>query len=753
MRRRRITTLGLSLVALAAPLTVGSISLSSTSIGATAAGAASCGPWMNADQTAAARTSELVSAMTLTQKLSLVHQQLGDIVDYGAAGYVPGIPGLCIPPLVLNDAGSGLADEQLGITSYPAEIDQAATWDPSLERQLGVSLGAEAHAKGVDVLLAPDLNLTRTPLGGRDSEEMGEDPYLTSEMGDAFIEGVQSQHVIASAKQYVGNDQEVNRASIDEIIDPRTLKELYEAPFDSAVTQANVGSVMCAYNKVNGAFNCQNPSLLFGNLEGTDGFQGFIVSDWGATHATAASADAGLDLEMGVAQIPNALEPLTGPSLSAGSEEVAEDWFGAPLAAAVKEGQVSLNVLNNMVSRILHSMFAVGVFDDPASPLPGAVVKHVDTPANQSAALATAEAGTVLLQNKDDVLPLTGSDKKIAVIGLDASAGAALVDQAGGSVRTLASLVVTPLNAITKRAAQAGDSVAYDSGLSTAAAAAVAKTANVAIVYAGYTEGEGSDLPNLDYNNAYCELKCVTLASNANALISAVAAANPHTIVVLNTGGPALMPWLNQVQGVVEAWYPGEEDGNSAAAILFGDVDPSGKLPVTFPTSIAQTPTQTAAQYPGIDGTMTYAEGLLIGYRWYDAKDLTPLFPFGFGLSYTTFGFSGLSINQAGSGVQVSASLTNTGDRNGADVVQVYVGDPASTGEPPQQLEASAKESLAAGGQTQVSFTLPARAFSYWDTTDSQWVVASGCYSIAVGDSSANEPLQGQVALGGGQCP
>jgi beta-glucosidase len=271
---------------------------------------------MQAGQTAAARTSELMKAMTLDQKLSLLHQALGDATGFGAAGYVPGLPGLCVPPLVLNDAGSGLADEQVGVTSYPAEIDQAATWDTGLERQLGTSLGAEAHAKGVDDLLAPDLNLTRTPLGGRTSEEMGEDPYLTAQMGDAFIEGVQSQHVIATAKQYVGNDQEVNRASIDDVIDARTLKELYEAPFDAAVTQGDVGSVMCAYNKVNGAFNCQNPALLFENLERTDGFQGFIVSDWGATHSTVASADAGLDLEMGLVQIPDLVEPLTGPSLS-----------------------------------------------------------------------------------------------------------------------------------------------------------------------------------------------------------------------------------------------------------------------------------------------------------------------------------------------------------------------------------------------------------------------------------------------------
>lgn len=707
---------------------------------------------MNADQTPAVRTSELLKALTLNQKLSLVHQALSDGTGLGSAGYVPGIPALCIPPLNLNDAGSGLADEQVGITSYPAEIDQAATWDTGLERQLGVSLGSEAHSKGVDDLLAPDLNLTRTPLGGRTSEQMGEDPYLTAQMGDAFIDGVQSQHVIATAKQYVGNDQEVNRQSINEIISPRSLKELYEAPFASAVSQANVGSVMCAYNQVNGAFNCENPSLLFGNLEGTDGFQGFVVSDWGATHSTVASADAGLDMEMGIAQIPNTVEPLTGPSLGVGSEEAAEDWYGAPLATAVTDGEVSIGVLNNMVSRILHSMFADGVFDDPPTPLPAGTLRDVDTPANRAVALSVAESGSVLLQDKDGVLPISGTGKRIAVIGLDAGVGATLVSQGGGSQRTLVLDPVTPLSAIAARAAKSGDSVVYDSGASPALAAAAARTASVAIVYAGYPESEGNDLPNLGYTNGVCELECVTLPSNANAVISAVAAANPHTVVILNTGGPALMPWLGQVQGVLEAWYPGEEDGTAAAAILFGDVDPSGKLPVTFPTSLAQTPTQTAAQYPGINKVMTYSEDLLIGYRWYNAKDLTPLFPFGYGLSYTNFEFSGLSLDPSPGGVRVAATLSNTGLRTGADVVQVYVSDPASTGEPPQQLEAYAKKSVAPGGSVNVSFTLAPHAFSYWDTADSQWTEAPGCYTIRVGDSSANEPLVGTIALGGGHC-
>ena len=756
--RRRGHGLGLVLVGAVAVAALGAgtgeaAAGTAASVPASDGTATSCGAWMNPSQSAAMRTKELIGAMTLDQKLSLVHQTVADIVGFGAAGYVVGIPSLCIPPIVLNDAGSGLADEQIGITAYPAEIAQASTWDPDLEYQFGTSLGSEAHAKGVDVLLGPDLNLTRTPLGGRTSEQMGEDPYLTSQMGDAFIEGVQSQHVIATAKHFIANDQEVNRATVNIAVDQRTLEELYEVPFASAVSAAKVGAVMCAYNKVNGAYNCQNPDLLEGTLDIADGFQGFVMSDWGATHSTVDSAVSGLDMEMGLAQIPDAVEPVTGPSISGAGEEAAEDYYGAPLTAAVHDGQVSMAVVNNMVSRILHAMFAVGVFDHPPAAEPAAYATDVDTPANRATALKVAEDGSVLLKDDDDVLPLTGSDHTIALIGLDAGAGAELADQAGGSVRTLGLAVSTPLTAIAARAAQAGDTVVYDPGLSTATAAAVAKSASVAIVYAGYTESEGSDLSSLGYDNAVCELTCVTVPSNADALISAVAAANPHTVVVLDTGGPALMPWLDQVQGVLEAWYPGETDGAAAAALLFGDVDPSGKLPVTFPASLAQLPEQTAAQYPGVDGTMTYSEGLLIGYRWYDAKAITPSFPFGYGLSYTTFSFSGLSVRRVFGGVRVTATLTNTGTRAGADVVQAYVGDPPSVGEPPQQLESFAKETLAPGASTTVSFVLGSRAFSYWDTSSGRWTVAPGCYSIGVGDSSAHEPLTGSIALAGGHCP
>jgi beta-glucosidase len=308
------------------------------------------------------------------------------------------------------------------------------------------------------------------------------------------------------------------------------------------------------------------------------------------------------------------------------------------------------------------------------------------------------------------------------------------------------------LQALTTRAAKAGDTVVYDDGSDPAKAAALAKTADVAIVDIGYTESEGVDQPNLGYNNGVCELTCVTKPSDADALTQAVAAANKRTVVVLNTGGPAAMPWLAKVSSVLEAWYPGEEDGNAVAALLFGDVDPSGKLPITFPRSLSQLPAHTAKQYPGVNGVATYSEGLLVGYRWYDAKHLRPLFPFGFGLSYTTFHASKLRVRAAHGSVRVSYRITNTGARTGSAVEQVYVGDPRSSREPPHQLRNYRRTTLAPGHSTRVTLTLSAHAFAHWSTPARAWRVSPGCYSIRVGDSSRHTPLLATIARAGGHC-
>lgn len=447
--------------------------------------------------------------------------------------------------------------------------------------------------------------------------------------------------------------------------------------------EGHAGAVMCAYNRINGVYACENRDTLTTILEHQFGFEGFVVSDWGATHSTVAAANAGLDMEMGV-----------GPG----------QFFSAPLKAAVQAGQVPIARLDDMVTRIVRTMFEVGIFDHPAATEPGASLSNVSRPRDVSLARTISEDGTVLLENRHHLLPLTGRGKKIAVIGPGAGQQGAeeLYNGAGsGHIPELSDKtdVVSPLAGISRRAARRGDVVTYADGTSTPAAVAAARAARVAVVFVGSEDSEGVDRPTLDLSSGNCSITgCVSAPIDQDKLISRVAAANPRTIVVLNTGGPVLMPWLNRIRGLLEAWYPGQQDGAAIAALLFGDVDPSAKLPETFPASRRDLPTQTARQYPGIaDSAGTpravYSEGLLVGYRWYDAEHIAPLFPFGFGLSYTTFSLHGLHTAAAsghGQVARVSFDVVNTGSRAGADVPQLYVADPRRAGEPPKQRAAHA---------------------------------------------------------------
>ena len=477
-----------------------------------------------------------------------------------------------------------------------------------------------------------------------------------------------------------------------------------------------MGAVMCSYNKVNNIYACEQPDLLKKVLKTQWKFPGFVMSDWTATHSTVQAAAAGLDMQM-----PD------------------ESYYGDALQTAVQNGQVSISTINGMVHRILRTMFAFGLFDHPSS---GDLGKQVTNPEHVQFAKKAAEQGTVLLQNKNNILPLSArSLSSIAVIGSDASDSPAIGPSSGTTVN--ASVVSTPLDGITKRAGS-GVKVQYESGLDssynvTNQAVALAKSSSVAIVFAGDQEHEGADRSTL------------SLPFNQDQLIEAVAQANPHTIVVLNTGAPVLMPWVAKVQGVLEAWYAGQEDGDAIAAALFGDVNPSGKLPMTFPASDSQGPLRTQAQFPGINNESEYSEKLKVGYRYYDTNNLTPLFPFGYGLSYTKFSYSNLSIrSNSGSSkgtVTVSVKVTNTGKRAGSDVVQLYVGFPPSAGEPPKLLKGFQKITLSAGRSQIVSFRLNSSAFSYWDTTVHNWVVPSGTFQISVGNSSRNLPLRGRYRI------
>ncbi|MFD0635556.1 glycoside hydrolase family 3 C-terminal domain-containing protein [Catenulispora yoronensis] len=587
----------------------------------------------------------------------------------------------------------------------------ASTWDTAALGRYGQVIGAEEASKGATVDLGPTINIVRDPRWGRAFESIGEDPYLNGVLGAADIRGVQSTGVMAQVKHLAVYNQETNRntPSDNAIVDARTLQEIYLPAFSQSIGAGAASSVMCSYTTINGTYACQNPTILNGFLHTQSGYNGFVTSDWGATHATAASENAGLDQDM------------PGD----------DGFYGSALIAAVNNGQVSKATLDASTARILTQMFAFGVFDKPTQ---GSPAQTATSAAHVTTARQVAEEGTVLLKNSGALLPLTSSTHSIAVIGAEASTG--VLSAGGGSAGVNSDSTVTPLDGITSRAGS-GVTVTYNSGSSTSSAASTAAAANVAVVFVGKIEYEGGDLSSID------------LSSADNALISAVAAANPHTVVVLNTGSAVAMPWLSSVAGVFEAWYPGQEDGNAIAALLFGDVNPSGHLPVTFPTSLSQVPANTAAQWPGTGGTVQYSEGLDVGYRSYDARGQTPLFPFGFGLSYTSFAFSNLSVSALtkGGSATVTATVTNTGTRAGADVAQLYVADPASSGEPPKQLQGFARVDLAAGASTTVSFPLTQTSLQHWNTATSGWTTDAGAYGIRVGDSVLNLPLSGTLTV------
>ncbi|HEY1486281.1 MAG TPA: glycoside hydrolase family 3 C-terminal domain-containing protein, partial [Micromonosporaceae bacterium] len=676
-----------------------------------AAAASTACPWVGSTAPIPTRVSQVLAKMSVSQEVALTNGAGGG----SYVGLIPAIGSLCIPAMNLEDGPAGVGDGLTGVTQLPAPVDAAATWDTAAETQYGQLIGAEQASKGSTVDLGPTINIVRDPRWGRAFESIGEDPYLNGTLGAANIRGVQSTGVMAQVKHLGVYNQETNRntPSDNAIVDTRTLQEIYLPAFAQSVGAGAASSVMCSYSTINGTYACQNPTVLNSDLRTELGFSGFVTSDWGATHATAASANSGLDMDM------------------PGND----GFYGSTLATAVANGQVSKATLDTMTSRVLTELFAFGVFDK--APL-GSPAQTATSSAHVTTARSIAEEGTVLLKNSGSILPLTSATKSIAVIGADASTN--VQSDGGGSAGVNSSGTVTPLTGITSRAGS-GVTVTYNSGSSTSSAATAAAAANIAVVFVSNFESEGSDLSNID------------LSSANNSLIAAVAAANPHTIVVVNSGSAVTMPWLSSVAGVFEAWYPGQEDGNAIAALLYGDVNPSGHLPVTFPTSLSQVPANTAAQWPGTGGTVQYSEGIDVGYRYYDAHAETPLFPFGFGLSYTSFSFSNLTVGALtkGGSATVSATVTNTGSRAGADVAQLYISDPAASGEPPKQLEGFARVSLAAGASTTVSFPVTQANLQHWNTATSAFTTDAGSYTIHVGDSDANLPLTGTLTVAAAQ--
>jgi beta-glucosidase len=654
-------------------------------------------------QTPEARAKAIVAKMTVDEKIDQLHGIRDDARDLYLI--VPAIARLGIPALLLTNGPAGVStggsrnpDHQPLATALPAPISLAASFDVTQADAYGALAGAETLDVGRNVLEGPTVGIARVPVNGRTFEGYGEDPYLAAQMAVHDINGVQGKGVIANVKHYVGNDQETNRFGVNDDVDERTLREIYLPPFEAAVKDAHVGSVMCAYPKINGTFNCENPVLLNGILKKEWAFDGFVFSDFGAVHSTVGSANGGLDLETP-----------TGSNYST-----------AKVKAALADGSIKQSTIDDKLVRRYATMIRLGLFDrtPTTTPIPakadGAVARHL------------ADEGMVLLKNDRNLLPLSkGTLKSIALIGDDKARTGG-----GGSSHVKPLYTVTPSQGLANRAGS-GVTIATDPGRTVSSAVAKAKAADIAIVMITDDEGEGKDRPNL------------TLPNNQDALVSAVAAANPRTIVVSKTGGPVLMPWAGQVPAILQAWYPGEEDGNAVADVLFGAFNPSGKLPVTFPRREADVPANTPAQYPGVDGTAHYSEGIFVGYRHYDAKKITPLFPFGYGLSYTSFVYANLKIT----GMTVEADVTNTGTRTGAEVAQVYVGSPSSAAVPeaPQELAGFQKVLLSAGQTKHVTFTLNARSFSHWDTASHSWKVSAGTYQILVGGGSRDIRLRGTV--------
>lgn len=642
------------------------------------------------------------------------------------AGWIPGVPRLGIPDLYETDASLGVANPlQLRkgdySTALPSGLALAATWSPELAFESGAVAGNETRQKGFNILLAGGVNLARDPRNGRNFEYLGEDPLLAGRLAGASIRGIQSQEVVSTIKHFALNDQETLRNTIDAQIDEKPFRESDLLAFQLAIEDGKPGSVMCAYNRVNGDYACGNDFLLNRVLKRDWAFPGWVMSDWGAVHDVSYFAK-GLDQQSG-AQLDKQV------------------FFDKPLRAEVAAGRVPMERVRESVRRILRSLYAVGA-DAPLAEGP------IDEVAHAAAARAVAAAGIVLLKNDGDALPLAGA-KSVAVIGGHADLG---VLSGGGSSQVTPKGQVTvlplggrgmmgawarqlympssPLRALA--AAMPGTKVEYDSGYDLAAATAFAKQSDVAIVFATAWSSEGNDFS-------------MTLPEGQDALIAAVAEANPNTIVVLETGNPVKMPWLGKVKAVVEAWYPGQEGGAAIADVLTGKVNPSGRLPISFPSDETQLPRAEIpgwGQPEGAQGIVTYPEGSDVGYRWYATKGTRPLFPFGHGLSYTRFEQSGLQIRGS---VQPEATVTvrNVGKVAGAEVVQIYLIQRGSNDT--RRLAGFSRVELAPGESRSVVVKIEPKVLADW--TPEGWHLAAATYSFTSAHSAGGMSLKASIKL------
>jgi len=680
-------------------------------------------------QEAETRARQIVQAIAPSEQLRLLHGFLalpfqGRAIPTGAigsAGYVEGIPRLSVPALQETDAILGVANPSNVrpgdvATAMPSGLSLASTWDSEIAYRDGALVGDEARRKGFNVLLGPGVNLARDPRNGRNFEYLGEDPLLAGTLAGYAVCGIQDQHVVATVKHFAMNDQETARFNVSAEVSESAMRESDLLAFELAVEQGRPGAVMCAYNQVNGVYSCESSHLLSEVLKSDWGFSGWVMSDWGAVHSARAAMN-GLDQES-AAQLDGLL-------------------FDEPLAAAIASGAIPEPTVRNMNQRILRSMITVGLLDHAATPSP------IDYAAHAQTALEEAQRGIVLLKN-DGLLPIAPSIKRIAVIGGHADigvisgggssqvvpvGGSALLEPSSRNESAFSGYELydpsAPLGAI--RALAPHVLATFADGRDRKAAVALAQRADIAIVFATQWMTEGADASDL------------ALPDGQDALISAVAQANPRTVVVLETGNPVLMPWLPQVSAVLEAWYPGQKGGEAIASVLFGKSDATGRLPITFPAS----DDRAAPPAPNI---VRYTEGSDVGYRRYVKQGLKPLFAFGHGLSYTTFAYSDPRLT-GGDTMRATFTVTNTGSRSGTDTPQLYLTRKA--GEVQMRLLGWSQVTLAPGASRRLSVIVDPRLLAEYDSQLHAWNLVSGQYEAALGEASDDLEYRASTSIVG----
>jgi beta-glucosidase len=772
------------------------------------------------------QAAALVKRMTVDEEVSLM-VGVGYGAPSGTVGATAPVPGLGVPALDQEDGPAGVADGMTGVTQLPAPEALAATFDTTAARCYGQVIGDEEAAKGAELVYGPTINIVRAPQWGRAFESLGEDPVLTGTIAAAEVQGIQGTGTMAEVKHYAVYNQETyrNTPADDAVVGQKALHEIYLRAWGQVVG-SGAAAVMCSYSTVNGVPACEDRALVRGYLEGALGFTGFVGSDYGATGATVASAEAGVDQEQ--------------PSAS---------YFGPALALAVRSGLVPKALVDQAATRVLTEMFRFGLIGEPPRGNPAAVAT---TPADAEVSTEVATEAMTLLKDDGGLLPLSSHGGPVAVIGPAAQADP--TTSGGGSATVTSPSNVTPLEAL-RAALGGGRRVSYTQGvplssqlepvpaeylappflgISTTGYSATLTapqtgtyvlgfsepddyspvslsldgrglhanylalqplavdpgtppvplyTATVALVagrrYLIYLNGPASNLvwatPSQvdrdiagavaaarratvavvvvadDQESEAADRASLALPAAQDELVSAVAKANPRTVVVIEAGGPVTMPWLGEVPAVLDAWYPGQGGAAALAAVLLGRASPSGHLPMTFPASLSKTPVAGRARFPGNGTKVEYSEGVDVGYRWYDQTGTAPLFPFGYGLSYTTFSFSHPFVAIAWAGgrpvVHASVEVANTGRRPGAEVVQAYLGEPAAAGEPPRQLEAFVRAQLAPGQATTARFALRGVQLGYYSAAKGSWELAPGRYQLWMGGSSALAQLPAHVSF------